>query len=230
MPEPRTYAELRRHWLQQILPGADLPLTWQERTPDDLTALRDQLLHTSCDGTEDREAPVHLVLPGALAPALGSPEDLAALIELARTARTVRGPGSQYLEELALQALVEVADVQVLPFLAECFQFSRPHDGSAGHRRVLVLRGIVTIGLLTRQAEALALLDEGLAHTSARVRRAASQAIAEVRGMAAVGLPVTVAAKLEQLAHHDPARDVQVSARLALEATGPSTSYESVPS
>ena len=173
---------------------------------------------------------MQLVAPDEVAPALGSKEDQCALIELARTARTVRGPGSQYVEELALQALVEVADVQTLPFLAECFRFSRPHDGSAGHRRAIVLRGIATIGLLTRQAEALALLDEGLAHKTVRVRLAACRAIAEVVGMASVGLPITVAAKLEQLAIHDPARDVQLSARLALEAAGPSTAYESVPS
>jgi hypothetical protein len=43
-----------------------------------------------------------------------------------------------------------------------------------------VLRGIATIGLLTRQAEALALLDEGLAHKTVRVRLAACRAIAEV--------------------------------------------------
>ena len=138
MRQPRTYAELRRHWLQQVLPGADLSLTRQDRLPHDLYALRDQLLHTSCDSTEDRQAPVHLVEPGDVTPVLGSQEDLAALIELARTARTVRGAGSQHLEERALQALVEVADVQVLPFLAECFRFSRPHDGSVGHRRVIV--------------------------------------------------------------------------------------------
>jgi hypothetical protein len=33
MREPRTYAELRRHWLEQVLPGADPPLTWPDRVP-----------------------------------------------------------------------------------------------------------------------------------------------------------------------------------------------------
>ncbi|MGH2344484.1 MAG: hypothetical protein ACRDG4_04610 [Chloroflexota bacterium] len=67
---------------------------------------------------------------------------MSAHIEVARTARMVRRPGSQPLEEAAPQTLVVIADEQVIQFLVESFRFSRPQHGAAGHR---VLRGLVTL-------------------------------------------------------------------------------------
>ncbi len=153
-------------------------------------------------------------------------DDVTTLIEVARTARTVRGPGSQYIEEAALRALVDIADEEVLPFLAECFRFSRPHDGSAGHRRTIVLIGIATIALLTGNAEALTVLDEALAHTASRVRLGACQAIADVAGMALGGLPSTLTVRLDHVARHDRSRDIRSSAAMALEAAKTSAGEE----
>jgi len=153
-------------------------------------------------------------------------DDVATLIEVARTARTVRGPGSQYIEEAALRALVDIADEKVLPFLVECFRFSRPHDGSAGHRRTIVLIGIVTIALLTGNAEALTVLDEALTHTAVRVRLGACRAIADIAGMASVGLPAFLTARLDHVARHDRSRDIRSGAAMALEAARASAGKE----
>jgi len=228
MSRPRTYAELRRQWLQRVMPGADLPDVGAEISPWDLRALVDELRQYQ----HDPEHALGATMDGARSLDLmagGSEDDddeVATLIEVARTARTVRGPGSQYIEAAALRALVDIADEEVLPFLVECFRFSRPHDGSAGHRRTIVLTGIATIALLTGNAEALAMLDEALAHSAVRVRLGACQAIADVAGMALVGLPASLAARLDHVARHDRSRDVRSGAAMALEAARASTGKE----
>ncbi len=227
MNRPRTYAELRRQWLQRIMPGADLPDVGAEVSPRGLRVLVDELRRYQHDpehalGTTMDSAPsLDLAASGS-----EDDDDVATLIEVARTARTVRGPGSQYIEEAALRALVDIADEEVLPFLVECFRFSRPHDGSAGHRRTIVLTGIATIALLTGNAEALTVLDEALTHTAVRVRLGACQAIADVAGMAPVGLPASLTARLDHVVRHDRSRDIRSGAAMALEAARTSAGEE----
>ena len=145
---------------------------------------------------------------------------MSALIEVARTARTVRGPGSQHIEEAAPRALVEIADEQVVPFLVESFRFS---DHTMAPRAIvwsIVLRGLATFAMLSRNAEALAILEEALDHKTARVRLAACRAIADMAGMSTAELPAPLAAHRAQVADADRAPDVRVSAALALEAAG----------
>jgi hypothetical protein len=73
-------------------------------------------------------------------------------------------------------------------------------------------------------------LDEALAHKTVGVRLAACRAIADVAGMAMMGLSATLAAHLERLTGYDQAPAVRISARLALEAAGPNVSHGEVPS
>jgi hypothetical protein len=149
---------------------------------------------------------------------VGRPEDIAALSTIAQTARTLRGPGSQRTEEAALRALVELADESTLPFLIESYRFSRPHDGSSGHRRAIVLTGIVTIALLYGNAEAVALVEEALAHGTQRVRVATCRALEEVIRISGRGLPDSLTTQLEHIARHERGRDLRVNAQLALQA------------
>ena len=216
MGQPRTYAELQQQWLRRVMPDAELPDARAEVSRQVLRATIDQLQRAL---ERDAGTVMDAARAVGVAPVAGS-QEVAALIDVARTARTVRGPGSQYIEEAALRALVDIADESVLPFLAECFRFTRPHDGSAGHRRSIVLRGIATIAVLSSNAEALALLEEALTHKTPRVRLAACRALADVAGLARVGLPAVLAARLDHVARQDHARDVRVSAALALEAAG----------
>lgn len=216
MSQPRTYAALQRHWLRRVMPDAALPGVHGEAAQQAGRTTITQLQRAVHALERDAGLVGDTAGTRALPPLAEHDEDVAALITVAHTARTVRGPGSQYIEEVALQTLVEIADE--LPFLAECFRFSRPHDGTAGHRRTIVLRGIVTIALLSGNADALALVEDALTHNTARVRLAASRAIADVAGMAQRGLPAPLAARLDQMARHDQARDVRASAAMALEA------------
>jgi hypothetical protein len=218
MSQPRTYAELRQQWLQRVMPDADLRHLRAETTHQDVQATIDYLQHALHDPEHDPDASLVSALAYRIAPMRASQDQVAALIEAARTARTVRGPGSQHLEEAALRALVEIADEQVVPFLVESFRFSRPHDGSAGHRRSIVLRGLVTFAVVSSNAEALAVVEEALDHTAVRVRIAACRAIADVAGMSMAPLPAPLAAHLARVAQADHAPDVRVSARVALEA------------
>jgi len=81
-----------------------------------------------------------------------------------------------------------------------------------------VLTGIAAIALLTKNAEALAVLDDALTHTAARVRLGACQAITDVASMALVGLPASLTARLDHVASHDRSRDIRFGAATALEA------------
>ena len=72
--------------------------------------------------------------------------------------------------------------------------------------------------MLSRTAEALALVQHAPTHKTAGVCLATWRAIADVAGIARDGLPTPVAAHLDHVAHHDPARGVWVSAAVALEA------------
>jgi len=224
MSEPRTYAELRRQWLQRIVKGGDRLLA--DRA-DLAGALRPafeasiqrprQLLQ---DPGRDREEVVAALRGFSAAEVLVRREDVPALIELARTAREVRGPGSQYVEQDVLRTLVEVADEELLPFLVECFRYSRPRDGSAGYRRAMVLKGIAAVALLSQNEEALDLLDEALAHKLWHVRLAACRAIRDVGSMSQQGLSLRLEERLRYIVHHEPSEDIRVSAELALEEAG----------
>jgi len=119
-----------------------------------------------------------------------------------------------------LSALVQVAEEDVLPFLIECFHFSRPRDGSAGYRRAIVLKGITAIALLSGNEEALDILDEALTYRLWRVRRAACRAIRDVGGMFQQGLPSRLHERLCHVVQHEPSRDIGVSAEMALEEAG----------
>ncbi len=225
MNEVRSTAELRRHWFQQIVQGGDKLLDDKASLaaplrPFFVAALTEHLPRLLGDPERDREEVVAVLRLLGVARFVVKPEDAPALIELARTAREVRGPGSQYVEEAALEALTEIADETVLPFLAECFRYSRPRDGSAGQRRRIVLKPIATIALLSRNEEALALLDEALTHRTSRVRLAACRAIRWVFSMARTGLPSGLEKRLRQVARNDPSGDVQTCAKLALEDSG----------
>ncbi len=220
MNQPRTYGELQQRWLHQVMPDAVLSDAHGQASGPVLRATITQLQHAVRELARDAGTVVGVMGAHVLAPMMESQEDVVALIEVARTARTVRGAGSQYLEEAALQALVDMADEPALPFLVECFRFSRPHDGSAGHRRTIVLRGIVTIALLSGNAEALAVVEEALTHKTARVRLAACRAIADVAGMTKSEWLAPLTARLGHMAGQDQARDVRVSAAMALDAAG----------
>lgn len=220
MSQPRTYAELRQQWLQRVAPDVDFPQVRLETSLQVLQAVIDQLQRAPGDPEPDPDA-IMVTAPALdVESAIGSQEEMSALIEMARTARTVRGPNSRYIEEAALRALVEIADERVVPFLAESYHFSRPHDGSAGHRRSIVLKGIATFAVLSRNVEALAILEEALDHKTARIRLAACRAVMEVASMTTLGLPTPLATHLAQVARADRASDVRVSAALALEAAG----------
>ncbi len=83
-----------------------------------------------------------------------------------------------------------------------------------------MLKAVATIALLNQNEEALALLNEALTHKTPRVRVAACRAIRWVLGMARISLPAGVQRQLRQMARDDPAGDVQVVAKLALEDSG----------
>jgi hypothetical protein len=107
MSEPRTYAELRQQWLQRIVKGgdrlsADLADVAEVLRPAFLAAI-EHLQHLLRDPERDRGEVVTALRPFAVARAVVKREDVPALIELARTAREVRGPGSQYIEQEALR-------------------------------------------------------------------------------------------------------------------------------
>jgi hypothetical protein len=218
MNQPRTYAELRQHWLQRVMPAADLPHMRAATTRQVLQATIAQLQCALRDSDRDPQAGLASAVAFSAVPTNASQEEVSALIDVARTARAVRGPGSQRIEEAALQLLVEIADEQVVPFLVECFRFSRPHDGSAGHRRAIVLRGLATFAVVSNHTEALAIVEEALDHPAVRVRLAACRAIADVAGMSTTALPAPLATHLARVAHADRAPDIRVSARMALEA------------
>jgi HEAT repeat protein len=224
MSEPRTYAELRRQWLQRIVKGGDRLLADRAKLVEALRpafgASIQRLRQLLQDPGRDRKEVVAALRGFSAAEVLVRREDVPALIELARTAREVRGPGSQYVEQDVLRALVEVADEELLPFLVECFHYSRPRDGSAGYRRATVLKGIAAIALLSRNEEALDLLDEALTHTLWRVRLAACRAIRDVGSMSQQGLPPRLEEQLRHIVQHEPSRDIRVSTELALEEAG----------
>ena len=224
MREPRTLAELRRQWFQRILKDGHRLFTERDTQAEALrSAFRasmqclQQLLQ---DPDRDRKDVVAALRLFGASEALVQREDIPALIELARTAREVRGPGSQYLEQDVLRTLVQVADEKVLPFLIECFRYSRPRDGSAGYRRATVLKGITAIALLSGNEEALSILDEALTHRLWRVRLATCRAIRQVGGMLQRGLPPRLEERLRHVVRHEASRDIRVSAELALEEVG----------
>lgn len=221
MSQPGNLAELRQQWLLRFAGSGAVP------SAQELDAVRlvlrtaiEALKQVLRDPERDRQEVFAIASALSAARVVARREDIPALIELARVAREVRGPGSQYAEEAALNALVEVADEGTVSFLAESLRFSRPHDGSAGHRRGIVQKGIAAIALLTANREALALLDEALTHRAYRTRLAACRAIREVASMTQEGLPPHLAEGLRQVVHRDPSRDVRVCAEIALEEAG----------
>ena len=225
MSEPRPYAQLRLQWLQRVVRDYEPPEAQFEA--EALQILRFAFRYAIGDVQDllrnphrDRGEVLVALRPLSMSRRLVRQEDVPALIELARAAREVRGPGSQHIEGAALEALVEVADEDVLPFLAECFRYSRARDSAARHRRTIVLKGITAIAVLTRNEEALALLDEALTHKTWRVRQAACRAIREVGGMSTEGLPPRLIERLRYVARNDESRDIRVSAQLALEESG----------
>jgi hypothetical protein len=224
MREPRTLGELHQQWLQRLIKdGGQLSADQATRAEVHRPAFRasmDHLQQLLQHPDRDRKDVVAALRLFGVGQALVQREDIPALIDLARSAREVRGPGSQYVEQGVLRALVQVADEGVLPFLIECFRFSRPRDGSAGYRRATVLKGITAIALLSGNEEALDVLDEALTHRLRRVRLAACRAIREVGGMSRRGLPPRLEERLLHIARHEPSQDIRVSAELALEEVG----------
>lgn len=224
MNEPRTLAELRRQWFQRLVIGGDRLLADQAASAEGFRPVFEasvgRLQQLLQDPKRDRKEVVAVLRAFGAATVITQREDIPALIELARTAREVRGPGSQYVEQDVLRALVEVADEDALPFLVECFRYSRPRDASAGYRRAIALKGIAAIALLSGNEEALDILDEALTHRLWRVRLAACRAIREVGGMARRGLPPRLQERLRHIAQHEGARGIRVSAELALAEAG----------
>ncbi|MBC8262711.1 MAG: HEAT repeat domain-containing protein [Anaerolineales bacterium] len=225
MREPRTLIELRQQWLQRIVKGGDRLLAQRAVQAEALRpafcASMERLQQLLQDPDRDREDVVTALRLFGVGEALVQHQDIPALIELARTAREVRGPGSQYVEKDVLRALVQVADEETLPFLVECFRYSRPRDGSAGYRRAIVLKGITAIALLSGNEEALDILDEALTHKLWRVRLAACRAIREVGGLSPRGLPPRLEQRLRHIVQHEQARGIRLCAELALEEAGP---------
>ncbi|MBI2942283.1 MAG: hypothetical protein HYY04_17785 [Chloroflexi bacterium] len=212
MDKPRTLAELRQHWLSRMVRG------WETRAQPDqgarsiLHQLVEYLTEAMRDPERDREDALQAAALLEMSDAAVRDEDVPSLIELARTAREVRGPGSQGIEQAALRLLVEVADENVLPFLAESFRFTRQHDSSAGRRRPIVLRGIAAIAILREQPDALALLREALTHRTWRMRKAACRAIVQVMEMQPGKLPSPLEETLRSVAATDPVPEVRVVA------------------
>ena len=224
MREPRTYSELRQQWLQRIVRDGDRLLADRAAQAEALRpafrASMEWLQQLLQDPDRDRKDVVAALRLFGAGEALVQREDIPALIELARTAREVRGPGSQYVEQDVLRALVQVADEETLPFLVECFRYSRPRDGSAGYRRAIVLKGITAIAMLSGNEEALNILDEALTHKLWRVRLAACRAVREVGGLLREGLPPRSEQRLRHIAQREQARGIRVCAELALEEAG----------
>src|SRR2546429_3824238 len=95
---PRTYAELQQQWFRRVMPDVELPDARAESSQQVLRATIDQLQGSLRALEHDAGPAMDAARAGAGAPVTGS-QEVAALIDVARTARTVRGPGSQYIEE-----------------------------------------------------------------------------------------------------------------------------------
>ena len=93
-----------------------------------------------------------------------------------------------------------------------------PSKGS--YRRAIVLRGITAIAMLSRNEEALNILDEALTHKLWRVWLAACRAVREVGGLLREGLPPRLEQRLRHIAQREQARGIRVCAELALEEAG----------
>jgi len=222
--KPRTLIELRQQWLQRIVKGGDRLLAERAAQAEALRpafrASMKRLRQLLQDPDRDRKDVLAALRLFSVGEALVQDQDIPALIELARTAREVRGPGSQYVEQDVLRALVQVADEETLPFLVACFRYSRPRDGSAGYRRAIALKGITAIALLSGNEEALAVLDEALTRKLWRLRLAACRAIREVGSMSQQGMPARLEERLRHISRHEQARGIRVCAELALEEAG----------
>jgi HEAT repeat protein len=223
LDRPGTYGELYTQWFARNIEGADPGPETEEVVRalragllDSLGQLQSLLADPERDGWDVSSAAmgVHLARFAA------RPEDIPALIQLARQAREVRGPGSQLTEEYALGALVEVADESTLPFLAECLRYSRPRDAFSGHRRAIVLKAIATLALAAGNDEALSLLEEGLRHRLWRVRRGACEAVGEVARLTDERLLPRIEECLGEMSEHDRSGDVRWAAKEALSEAG----------
>lgn len=219
MKQPRTYQELRElercphienfrsHFNEQ-----EIENEYRPRLEAALTKL-DKFLHHP---KRDRGAMWSSMYLLSLAAPIVRPEDIPVLIELARTARKVRGPGAQDTEEYALKLLLEVSNEQTLPFWVESFNFLRPRDSLSNKRRMIAVKGTTVIALLHHNQEAINLVLKGLNHKNAKTRRATIQAIDEIKKMGDLTLLPLLIEKLQLLANKDKAPEVRHYALLAL--------------
>ena len=108
-------------------------------------------------------------------------EDIPLLIKIIRTARTMRGPGSNNAETYTSEVLIQIADEDTLPFWVESFRFARARDGFAKKRRQYALRGAAVMALLHHNEQAIDLLIEGINHKNVKTREDTFRAVSEVK-------------------------------------------------
>lgn len=147
-------------------------------------------------------------------------EHIPSLIELERTTREAGGTAYIDVEIAVFKALAQLSHPDLIPFLLEAFQYRRRQDSFGGRRRAYAVDITATIAARTGAPQALAALDEMLAHPDPKLRGEALIVIYEVYGRNEVDLPSSLLDRFWELGLEDPNRRVRQSALAALQHLG----------
>ena len=146
-------------------------------------------------------------------------EDMASLLELGKFVQRKRGAGCWDVERAILEILCERAEDAHIPFLVDTFQRNAPGKYSNDRRR-LALQALSYIAVRSGNADALALLEEGLRHTAADTRGWAIGFMMDAYDKLDRPIPQSAIERLQELQTDDANGDVRVEAVKALVNVG----------
>lgn len=146
-------------------------------------------------------------------------DDLAALLSLGELVARKKGPGCWEVERAVLEILCQQAGSEHVPFLSRRFR-SKAGGKHSNDRRRLALQALSGVAARTANDEALAVLEEGLAHHKKDTRGWAIGFLLDGYRYHGRPLPQSVIDRLQALVENDISPDVRVEAVMALASLG----------
>ena len=154
-----------------------------------------------------------------------APEHIPTLIKLERITREVGGTAYVHVEETVFREMARLSHQDLIPFLAEAFQYRRRYDNFAERRREYSVDIAAVIAARTVASQAIAALGEMLADPTPKIRGVALVIIYEAYEREGCDMPSALLDYFWHLGRDDPDRRVRQTALASLQRLG-HVSYE----
>lgn len=154
-----------------------------------------------------------------------APEHIPTLTELERITREAGGTAYVEVEETLFREMAQLSHPDLVPFLAEAFQYRRRYDKFAGRRREYSVDIVATIAARSGVPQAVVALGKMLSDPKPEIRGVALTIIYEAYEREGVEMPSALLEYFWQLGRNDPDSRVRRTALAVLQRLG-HVSYE----